>query len=53
MGPKKMGKGGGRTNERPKTDQVTLGPVKGLKKLNVIAHNHRQTGDRHADMATL
>ena len=40
---------GGRTNERPGTDHVTSGPMKGLeKKMHPMAHTHR-----HPDMATL
>ena len=37
------GGGEGRTNERPETDHVTLGPMKGLtKKLHLMAQTDKQ-----------
>ena len=36
------------TNERPGTDHVISGPIRGLKKLHPMAQNHRQT-DRHGN----
>ena len=42
----------GRTNERPGTDHVTSGPIRGLgKKLHLMAHTDKQTNG-HGDFMT-
>ena len=40
-GSKKIG--GGRTNERPGTDNVISGPMRGLIKLHPLAQTDKQT----------
>ena len=45
------GVGVGRTNDRPGTDHVTRGPIRGQKKLHTMAQKHRQT-DRQTNIAT-
>ena len=47
----KGGREGGRTNERPETDHVILGPTRNIKKIAPNGAN-RQTS-RQLDMATL
>jgi hypothetical protein len=49
--PSFQGREGRMTNERPGTDHVTSGPMRGLKKTALDgAHRH---SDRYTDMATL
>ena len=42
---------GGGTNERPVTDHVTSGPMRGLKKLHPMTKSSRHT-DGHGDSMT-
>ena len=42
---------GGGTNERLRTEHVISGPMRGLKKLNLMAQTHKQT-DGHGDSMT-
>ena len=42
---------GGGANERPRTDHVTSGPMRALKKLHPMSQNHTQT-DGHGDSMT-
>ena len=46
-----FGGGAGGTNERPGTDHVNSGPMRGLKKLNPMAQNHKTTNG-HGDSMT-
>ena len=43
---------GRRNNEMPRTDHVTSGPMRGQKKLHMMAQTDRQTGHGHADSMT-
>ena len=45
----------GETNERPETDDVTSGPIRGTKKMHTMAQTDRQTDrqtDGHGDSMT-
>ena len=42
---------GGRTNERPVTDHVTSGPMRGLGKMHPMAQTNKQTSG-HGDSMT-
>ena len=52
--PSFQGRGGGRTNERPGTNHVTSGPMRGFeKKLHLMVQTNRQTDRQTHGQATL